>query len=309
MKKLTRFIFSCVLLCASLGHAQDMLFADHPLAGKLWDANNRGFIDEATLLARLNSVDVLLLGEIHDNPQHHEFQQKLLQARLDAGARPALLMEQLDSESQPALNAALAIANRDDALSAVNGLIKFSNWQAYTRLLSTAYDKQLPVIAGNVPSQKLQPVIWRGFGTLEADELKRLAIEEVWSDSRQQYMLNNMGGAHCGQLRDELREGLTRSQRLRDALLVNSALTNLDRGIVGIMGRDHARKDVGLPLYFAARTPTARVLTIGMIEVQPGSTAPDAYLGVSATEKPPYDIIWFSARVDRPNPCAEMNKK
>lgn len=308
MKKYLCLFISCALLCVNLVHAQDMLFADHPLVGKLWDANSRSFIDEAALLTRLNSVDVLLLGEVHDNPQHHEFQHKLLQARIAAGARPALLMEQLDSGSQPALNAALAIANRDEALSAVNGLIKFSNWQAYTELLSTAYDKQLPVIAGNVPSQRLQPVIWRGFAALEADELKRLAIEAVWSARRQQYLLGNMGGAHCGQLRDELREGLTRSQRLRDALLADSALASVERGIVGIMGRDHARQDVGLPIYFAARAPAARVLTIGMIEVQPGSTDPQAYLGPSASEKPPYDVLWFSARVDRPNPCAELKK-
>lgn len=308
MKKLTYLLLTCALLCVNFTHAQGMLFADHPLAGKLWDANSRSFIDEATLLTRLNSVDVLLLGETHDNPQHHEFQQKLLQARIAAGARPALLMEQLDSGSQPTLNAALAIANRDEALSTINGLIKFSNWQDYTRLLNTAYDKQLPVIAANVPSQRLQPVIWRGFSELQTSELKRLAIEEVWSDSRQQYMLNNMGGAHCGQLRDELREGLTRSQRLRDALLVDSALGSLAQGIVAIVGRDHARRDVGLPLYFTARAPAARVLTVGMVEVLPGKNEPAAYLGASASDQPPYDVIWFSARVDRPNPCADLKK-
>lgn len=308
MKKLTCLFFTCVLLCSGLVHAQDKLPTDHPLAGKLWDANSRSFIDEATLLTRLNSVDVLLLGEIHDNPQHHAFQEKLLQARIDAGARPALLMEQLDSASQPALDAALANTTRDEALSTINGLIKFSNRQDYTQLLSTAYDNHLPVIAANVPSQRLQPTIWRGFGALEADELKRLAIEEVWSDSHQQYMLKNMGGAHCGQLRDELRAGLTRSQRLRDALLVDSALTSVERGIVAILGRDHARRDVGLPLYFAARAPNARVLSIGLIEAQPGANTAEAYVGESASEKPPYDVIWFSTRIDRPNPCAEMNK-
>lgn len=308
MKKLCCLLLSCILLCAGLADAQDLLFADHPLAGKLWDANSRSFIDEATLLDRLNSVDVLLLGETHDNPQHHEFQQKLLQARIAAGARPALLMEQLDTGSQPALDAALANSARDEALRTVYGLIKFSNRQNYTQLLSIAYDSHLPVIAANVPSQRLQPVIWRGFGALEADELKRLAIEEVWSDSRQQYMLKNMGGAHCGQLRDELREGLTRSQRLRDALLADSALPSVERGIVGILGRDHARRDVGLPLYFAARIPSAHMLTIGLVEVLPGANSAEAYLEQSATDKPPYDVIWFSARVDRPNPCAELNK-
>src|SRR5450759_2929506 len=97
-----------LLLFASLAHAGNMLFTDHPLVGRIWDMNSRSFIDEATLLARISTANVLLLGETHDNPLHHEIQQKLLKARIESGARPALMMEQLDAESQPALDHALA---------------------------------------------------------------------------------------------------------------------------------------------------------------------------------------------------------
>jgi uncharacterized iron-regulated protein len=193
---------SALLLIPGMVHAENMLFADHPLTGKIWDMNSRSFIDEATLLARIAKANVLLLGETHDNPQHHDLQLKLLNARIESGARPALLMEQLDAEGQPALDKALAGSDRDATLKAVTGLIKFTDWNFYRPFLVTAVDNKLPVIAANISSRQLQPVIWQGFAAYDAAALKRMAVEEVWSESRQNYMLRHIGGAHCGQIRD-----------------------------------------------------------------------------------------------------------
>ena len=304
-----KFFLPVVLLSfAGLAYAGNMLFTDHPLVGKICDMNSRSYIDEATLLARINTANALLLGETHDNTQHHDLQQKLLKIRIESGARPALMMEQLDAESQPALDQALAGSNRDEVLNSVNGLIKFTDWQLYSPLLATAVDSKLPIIAANISRQHLQPVIWRGYSAYDAGELKRLAVEEVWSENRQNYLATHMGGAHCGQLRDELRVGLARSQRLRDALMADSALSSIERGVVAIVGRDHARRDIGLPLYFAARAPSASIFSIGFVEVSPESVDPEFYESESATGEAPFDVIWFTPRAERDNPCANFGK-
>jgi uncharacterized iron-regulated protein len=296
-----------LLSFASLAHAQNMLYTDHPLVGKIWDMSSRSYIDEATLIARINLSNVLLLGEVHDNSQHHELQQKLLQARIDSGAHPALMMEQLDAASQPILDQAMAGIQRDEVLNNVTALVKFTDWQFYSPLLAIAVDNRLPIIAANVPNQHLQPVIWKGYSAYDPDELKRLEVEAVWNESRQKYLANNMGGAHCGQLRDELRMGLTRSQRLRDALMADSAISSISRGVVGIVGSSHARRDIGLPLYFAARDPSARIFSIGFVEVTE-STDPKAYNADSATGEMPFDVMWFTPRMDRKDPCADFVK-
>lgn len=298
------FLGFILLLSANLSYAGNMLFADHPLAGKIWDMNSRSYIDEATLFSRISAANVLLLGETHDNPQHHDNQQKLLKARIGSGMRPALVMEQMDAESQSALDQALAGSDRDNVLKSVTGLIKFNDWQFYSPLLAIAIDNKLPVIAANIPRQRLQPAIWRGYAAYDAGELKRLAVEEVWSERRQNYLAAHMGGAHCGQIRDELRTGLARSQRLRDALMADSAVSSIGRGVVAIVGRDHARRDIGLPLYFAARAPSARIFSVGFVEVSPEAADPEAYEAESATGDAPYDVIWFTPRAGRTNPCA-----
>ncbi|MFZ5524787.1 MAG: ChaN family lipoprotein [Pseudomonadota bacterium] len=296
-----------LLTFASLVHAQNMLYTDHPLAGKIWDMHSNSFIDEATLIARINLSNVLLLGEVHDNSQHHELQQKLLQARIDSGAKPALMMEQLDAASQPILDQALAGVKSDEVLNNVTALIKFSDWQFYSPLLAVAVNNRLPIIAANVPNQFLQPVIWKGYAAYDAAELKRLDVEAVWNERRQKYLASSMGGAHCGQLRDELRLGLTRSQRLRDALMADSAISSISRGVVGIVGSSHARRDIGLPLYFAARDPSARVFSIGFVEVT-DSTDPRAYNADSATGEAPFDVMWFTPRMEREDPCTNFVK-
>jgi uncharacterized iron-regulated protein len=298
-----------VLSFACPVYAGKMLFADHPLVGKIWDMKSSSFIDEATLLARMDKATVLLLGETHDNPRHHEIQQTLLKARIASGARPALLMEQLDDDSQPALDRALAGSNSDAVLNKVTKLIKFADWKFYRPFLAIAVHNRLPIIAANISSLRLQPAIWKGFAAYDPGDLERLAVERVWSDSRQNYLLRNMGGAHCGKLRDELRAGLTRSQRLRDALMVDSAMSSLGRGVVGIVGSGHARRDIGMPIYFAARAPQAQIYSVGFVEVSPQKTDPKAYAAQSATGDTPYDVIWFTPRVARKDPCAELNKQ
>lgn len=296
-----------LLTFASLAHAQNLLHTDNPLVGKIWDMHSQRFIDEATLIARINLSNVVLLGEVHDNVVHHELQQKMLQARIDSGAKPALMMEQLDAASQPILDQALAGIQSEDVLNNVTALIKFSDWQYYRPLLSIAVNNRLPVIAANVPNQYLQPVIWKGYGAYDAKELKRLDVEAVWNEQRQIYLAANMGGAHCGQLRDDLRLGLTRSQRLRDALMADSAISSIPIGVVGIVGSSHARRDIGLPLYFAARDTSARVFSIGFVEVA-DNTDPRTYNADSATGEAPFDVMWFTPRMERENPCANFVK-
>ena len=50
---------------------------------------------------------VLLLGEVHDNPEGHAARLAMLQTRIDAGWRPAIAMEQFDATDQTRLDAAM----------------------------------------------------------------------------------------------------------------------------------------------------------------------------------------------------------
>src|SRR5262245_62896057 len=53
---------------------------EHPLVGKVWDVSANTAISEATLNARLARSRFVMLGERHDNPDHHVLQAKLVRA-------------------------------------------------------------------------------------------------------------------------------------------------------------------------------------------------------------------------------------
>ncbi|NJD36524.1 MAG: hypothetical protein FIA96_17160 [Betaproteobacteria bacterium] len=296
----TRFLACLVLLlfagCAPVppGTLRD---TDHPLAGRLWDAGTQSFIDEAELLRRAAASEALLLGETHDNPEHHRLQLRILQARLAAGARPALLMEQFDSDQQAALDSARR-AGQDLA-----PLMRGWDWALYQPLVALAGTAGLPLVAANLPRAATRPIVREGYATLAAGEEQRLALELAWNEDRQKYMAGLIEASHCGKVTPQLRDGLVRAQRLRDATLADAALGRLEQGVVFILGRGHARRDIGVPLYLAARRPASRVLSLGFIEVGAGKTAPAQYETERVGSTAPYDIIWFTPRAERPDPC------
>lgn len=275
---------------------------DHPLAGRLWDVAAGGFIDEAELLRRAGRAEVLLLGETHDNPEHHRLQLRILQTRLDAGARPALLMEQFDNDQQAAIDQARK-AGKDLA-----PLMRGWDWALYRPLVALADSTRIPLRAANLPRGATRPVVREGYATLAAGEAQRLALEAVWDAARQNYMTDAIEASHCGQVSPQLRDGLVRAQRLRDATLADSALGQLDQGVVFILGRGHARRDVGVPRYLEARRPGTRVLSIGFVEVDAGRTAPAQYENERVGGIAPYDILWFTPRAERPDPCLAFGK-
>lgn len=276
--------------------------ADHPLAGRLWDVAAQRFIDESELLRRAAAAEALLLGETHDNAEHHRLQARILQARLDAGARPALLMEQFDVDQQDALDEARR-SGKDLA-----PLMRGWDWPLYRPLLALADRAGIAVQAANLPRTASRPIVRDGYATLAAGEVQRLALESVWDEARQNYMSGLIEASHCGKVTPQLRDGLVRAQRLRDATLADAALGKLGQGVVFILGRGHARRDVGVPLYLAARRPGTRVLAVGFVEVGAGRTAPTQYEAERVGNIAPFDIVWFTPRAERPDPCLAFAK-
>lgn len=300
-----RALIVCLVLllagCAVLpqGTLRD---SDHPLAGRLWDVERQSFIDEAELLSRAARAEALLLGETHDNPEHHRLQVRVLRARLLAGARPALLMEQFDIDQQAAIDQARR-ADKDLA-----PLMRGWAWPLYEPLVALANATHIPLRGANLPRSATRPIVREGYSTLAAGEAQRLALEPVWDDTRQTYMVRVIDESHCGQITPQLRDGLIRAQRLRDATLADSALGQIEAGVVFILGRGHARRDVGVPRYLAARRPGTRVLSVGLVEVAASSTVPTQYENDRVGGIAPYDIVWFTPRAERPDPCLGFGK-
>lgn len=271
------------------------------LAGRIWDVRASRFITAAEAEAKIADADYALLGETHDNPRHHEIQLQLLRAAAASGAR-AVAFEQIDREWQGAIDAALTTSPSVDALVAAGRVAPSWKPPLYAPLFEFALSHRMRVIAANFSRQGARPLVAGGLAAVDAKEVERLALLRVWSAARQAKQHALIVDGHCGQ-DDPIVDKLVDVQRMRDAVMADAILQ--EPRAVAIIGRGHARADVGVPLYLGARAPGRHVVSVGLVEIEDGKPRPgdydDAAPGV-------HDIVWFTPRADRTDPCAGFGK-
>lgn len=299
------FVTPLAAAAAATSPTATLKHADHALIDQLWDVAQQRHLSREELLARLVAADVVLLGETHDNPVHHQRQDELLAALLAAGRQPVVVMEQFDIEQQAALDAATGA----DAAAALMP----RGWEVdqYRPLLERARAAGLPLVAGNVARSSTRPVVREGWQSIDPERRARLQLDAVWDERRETYMSKVITASHCGKIDAPLRDGLVRAQRLRDAVLAEVAQASLARGAVYIVGRGHARSDVGVPRYLAARNPQLKIVSLGFTEVAPDKRQPADYHHDDDGQVPPgnpHDVLWFTPRQTRPDPCANFGK-
>jgi len=311
MHRLGKVLFACAmpLLFTACTHFGRVPFADHPLLGKVWDVSAQRFVDPATVIDRAVEARFVLIGEIHDNAEQHRIQAQVLDAMVQRGRRPALVMEQYDVEQQSGVNTARQGNSPDAAkLKALSELMRKSwDWPLYEPIVKVAVQNKLPLIASNLSRDSLRHVSRQGFSALGEGEQARLALDTVWTQERQKQLLMELSAGHCGKMAEHMGEAISKAQRARDAVMADMLVKATKSGAVAIVGRNHARLDLGVPIYLAARAPNAPVLSIGLVEVDV-PTNPAAYASSQLGQL--HDYLWFTSRpLRKVNPCDSIPAK
>lgn len=233
------------------------------------------------------AAQIVILGEVHDNPHHHANQAAIL-ARLS----PAALVFEMLSPEQAA--AADGVDRADpEALAAALAWAE-SGWpdfSLYAPVFAAAPEGALYGAA--VPRSALMAAIREGAAAVfeEPAALPPLAEED------QALLEAELLAAHCDALPPEMLPGMVEAQRLRDAAFAATALEALAEtgGPVAVVtGIGHARTDRGIPVYLARLAPEARVVSLGQFEAEP--------------EPPvPFDAWLVTPPAEREDPCAAFD--
>ena len=72
----------------------------------IYDVRAGESLDETNLLTRLLRAHFLLLGEVHDNAEHHEIRARLIAGVAHGGRKPAVALETFDLDREARLRAA-----------------------------------------------------------------------------------------------------------------------------------------------------------------------------------------------------------
>jgi uncharacterized iron-regulated protein len=248
----------------------------------------------------------VLLGERHDNPDHHRLQAKLVGDLLRVGRKPAVVLEMLEVEQQPAIDEYLASHEASAAgFGAVLGWEK-SGWPPYAEyrpIFEVAMKGGLHLAGGNVTRAEAKALVHEGVAALPPERVKELGLEQSLPAPLLASLVEELRASHCGQLPEELLQPMALAQEARDAQLaaIMSARAS-DDGAVLIAGGGHARRDRGVPYRLALRTPGADVVSVSFREVRGRDTAAPHYVD----EEGPFDFIWFTPRASDADPCEGM---
>lgn len=305
LKNLARTLLCAIAVAtlSSCAHFGSPYGSQHPLAGRIWDVAGNRFVEPDEVIKRAAESKFVLLGEIHDNEEHHRIQAMILDALVKNGRKPALVMEQFDVEQQKQVNGIVqGNGSRAEKLRELSKLMRQGwNWPLYQRLVSSALQQKLPLVAANMSREAVREVARNGYEVLGTGEESRLALDTTWTPERDRQLAQEIASGHCGKVADHMVQIITKSQRVRDAVMADKILMARRGGAVGIVGRGHARDDLGVPLYLAARAPEESVLSVGMVEVYE-PVDPNAYAYSSVGQH--HDYLWFTPRPARnSNPC------
>ena len=270
-----------------------VLSAEKPPASRSIEVVDTGnALTTPQLLSALEASDYVILGERHDNAEHHSYQLEALQALYQAGWLKQLSLEMLRPGQQAGMDKAYARKlTLSDELRETIGWDKNWNWDFYGPIVAWAIANEVPVRSANMDRDELM-AIYREQVEPSRDIIDEAAIASIREQIRE---------SHCGMADATMLDAMTRIQQARDTRMAES-LVQREQGVVLLAGAFHARKDVGVPRYVHQLRPGARLSSVGFIEVV------DDHLPDAKVQAHPYDIVWFTGAVDRKTPCELMNK-
>jgi uncharacterized iron-regulated protein len=248
-----RIVFFLLLSFGAL-QAQDLR------AYQIYNAEGKA-VSFGEMAEELSDADVVLFGELHNNPICHWLQFELTAALYAENDKLSLGAEMFERDNQAPLNLYLKDSIDAKALDSLARL--WPNYETdYKGLVDFAKEKNLPFIATNAPRRYARLVYKGGFeslDTLSVEEKNWLATLPLPYNAElpgYKAMLEMMGG-HGG-------ENLPKAQAIKDATMAFSILENLERkGIFLHFNGDYHSKDFeGIQWYLKEEKKRLKIKTI-----------------------------------------------
>lgn len=138
-------------------------------------------------LQNLAKADVVYLGETHDNPEDHKIQLQIIQSLQRQNGKVAIAMEMFVQPSQDILNRYLAGKLSEQELVEQSNYNQWGYpWEYYAPILRFAKEKQLPVVALNIPIEITRQVSRSGLESLTPQQRKLIPpFKEIRTDNAQ----------------------------------------------------------------------------------------------------------------------------
>ena len=246
-------------------------------------------------LAQVPQADIVILGEVHDNPDHHAWQ-----AEAVADLQPAALVFEMLLPDQAA---AVTSDLRDDAQALEQAL----GWEArgwpdfamYHPIFTAA--PEAAIFGADLPRDSVRAAMSDGAAAVFTETFREdpvaFGLDQPLPPDMQETREALQDAAHCHALPEALLPGMVEAQRLRDAAIARAAIAaHAATGgpVAVITGTGHARSDWGVPAVLALVAPELSVHAVGQMEAEPDGDAP-------------FDQVRVTDPAERDDPCAAFH--
>ena len=226
--------------------------------------------------------DIVILGEVHDNPDAHFGQARALETLQPT----AVVFEMLTAD-----DALRADQDRDQ----IPAIWDSSGWPDYA-LYAPIFDAlgTARIVGAAVPRENVRAVYGDGAAALFGSDASRFGLDAPLPEAQQTQREEMQYEAHCQAMPREMMAGMVEVQRYRDAVFARAALEALDRygpPVAVIAGNGHARTDWGVPAMIARAAPEVTTHATGFVE---GPT------------DMPFDTVTIIPPAERDDPCASL---
>ncbi|WP_095133123.1 ChaN family lipoprotein [Pseudomonas sp. Irchel s3h14] len=258
-----------------------------PVVGEIRDLRSGQTLTAEELVAQLGTTSRLIVGEQHDNRDHHELQLWLLQSLGERRAQGSLLLEMLTPDQQPRVDdvrhASTPPADLPSALAWQSGW----DWNLYGPIVRFALTQPYPLLAANLDTLEVRAV-YANPPTLSGLRSNAASVKDE--------LLKQVSDSHCGLLPKSQMPAMLAVQQQRDRRMAERLLAAPAPSLL-IAGAYHARKDVGVPIHVLdlgePQAPMVLMLAEQGSEVTPAIA----------------DYVWYTPATPPQDYCAQMRKQ
>lgn len=255
---------------------------DDPHLGQVLDTATGEWLAPGQLVERLLEAPYVLVGEKHDNPDHHALQLWLLEQLQARRPQGALVMEMLGPQQQAAVDEQQGrMLPEDAALVQALDWNPGWDWQHYGPLVRWGLAVPQRLLAANL-----------GRDEMSALYRQPQPLSEVYRGETRETLAQIMRESHCHKLPETQVPAMLAIQQGRDQRMAE-VLQAAPTPALLLAGGYHVRKDLGVPLHWAGAT-APRVLML----VEAGSALPDEAQA---------DYVWLTPATEEQDYCAGIS--
>lgn len=259
----------------------------HPELGQIVELRTGARLTPAQLLARLAAAPKVLVGERHDNPDHHALQLWLLRALAAQRPQGSLLLEMLTPDQQvkvEQVRAAIAAGQAPpDMLGALNWQPGWA-WSLYGPLVQHALRQPYPLLAANLERREVMQIY---------AEVPQLLGQASTAQPVREALLKQIRQSHCNLLPESQLPAMLAVQQQRDRRMAEALLAAPEPSLL-FAGAFHVRRELGVPLHLQDLGVAEGVQVLILAEVGSQVAAESA------------DYVWYTPAQPEQDHCAKL---